>query len=264
MEAPETRLRRRFPMRWLLAVVVLLLAAAALYTWNSLRTTHAVSVNAAVEKFRSSRPTPSSSAAALPAGPAAGVYVYATKGSERISVGNLAHTYPDRTTVTVTPGGCGMSVRWDALADRFLRWQLCGSPEGWRIQGYTDVHKFLYVRDTHTYTCPGDPLVRPAGVRSWTLTCDTTSGKVAATASVVGREQRQVAGTTVATTHVHVVTKATGSSLNDGVIDAWLADTTGLPVEVRVSNHGSSKNFGQVVTYDESARFDLTSLTPTR
>ena len=53
--------------------------------------------------------------------PAAGVYIYDTKGSEHVSaLGGASHTYPSQTTVTVTKTPCGAELRWDALKERWL------------------------------------------------------------------------------------------------------------------------------------------------
>lgn len=58
--------------------------------------------------------------------PAPGVYVYATEGREHVTaLGGTEHVYPAETTLTVTPAGCGVHVRWDLLAERYEEWNLC-------------------------------------------------------------------------------------------------------------------------------------------
>lgn len=244
----------------MLAAVAVLVAVGGFVVWNALRPPKPVSVSQVVDKFRH-RPQPTATTAHHTAGPDIGVYVYATKGTERISVGDIVHTYPARTTLTVTDEGCGIRLRWDALSGRWSQWQVCSTPLGWRLDHYTDVHKFLYMSDVHDYTCTS--VIPVSTGADWTVVCRYGSGQLTSTVHTVGVEQRQLDGTTVRTTHLRITQHGTGSSLSDGVIDAWVLGS-GLPVRVATNNHGSQVVLGQHVTYRESATFDLTSATPRR
>lgn len=65
-------------------------------------------------------------AAPPPSLPAPGVYLYATEGREHVTaLGGTEHVYPAETTLTVTPDGCGVHLRWDLLAERYEEWNLC-------------------------------------------------------------------------------------------------------------------------------------------
>ncbi len=262
---PRAGRRWRRPALYASVGVVLLAVVAGWFVWTSLRQTHTVSVGTSVSRYRSATASPAATAPADLPRPATGVYVYATSGSERISIGGLSHRYPARTTLTVTNDPCGLRVRWDALAERWSEWLLCATEQGWRLHTATDMHKFLYREDRQDYLCD-DTLALPARLlTSWTTTCHTESGQqLTVTATKVGAQVRQVGGQPVATTRLHAVTHASGASVNDGTVEMWLADSTGLPVRAEVRNHGTQQVLGQKVTYDETATFDLTSLTPSR
>jgi hypothetical protein len=245
-------------------VAIPVVAVASFLVWNGMRQVHGVSVDTAVSKFRSTTPSASSAATTPLAKPPTGVYVYDTKGSERISIGKLSHTYPARTTLTMTDGGCGMRVRWAALTERWSEWELCPTPQGWRIRTAIDVHKFLYRQDRQDYVCD-DPVVLPHPVTpTWTASCRSKTGELRLTVTKVGTETRTVGGKPVSTIRLHVVDHGTGASTNDGTVEMWLLEPTGLPVRAEVRNHGSQDIVGQLVTYDETATFDLTSTTPRR
>lgn len=236
-------------------VLAVIVAAGGAYLWHDLRQPHRVSVTSVVDRFRGQTATPTATAQLL--GPAAGVYLYATDGSEQISVGGIVHHYPPRTTLTVSPSACGLNFRWDALAERWLQWRLCGGGAAWRLEGITDLHKFLYVADKQQLTCDAGALLRDGG----SFVCRSSTTQVSWQFAVVGRETRTVGGKPMPTTHVRGTSRTTGASLNSETVEAWLL-SNGLPARVEVRNHGSSHVLGQNVTYDEKATFDLTSATP--
>ena len=240
--------------RWWIAGAVLgvVLAGAAVAWWVATRPPRPVSVNDAVNKFRTTQPTAPATArpAVLPPHPPVGVYVYATKGSERVSAG-IVHHYPKQTTVTITVTGCGLQVRWDALAGRRSVAQVCVHDNGWQLVSYTDVHKFLYMEDVHSYVCDA-PVTGPGGT---TTTCRGSGTVVTSTL-----QRLAPAG---GLRHVRVVQHGTGKSKSDGTIEAWLLPN-GLPQRLDITDHGSQVVLGSTVTYDEKASFTLTSQTPRR
>lgn len=234
--APEPSSRPRWWVRLLVVLVVVVAAGGAVVWWLAKPPTP-VSVTDALARFRTAQPA----AAVHLGGPASGVYVYATDGWEHISSANLTHHYPARTTVTVVDTACGLQIRWDALAGRSVRWDLCRTPNGWQLQHYVDAHKFLYVQDIHEYTCSGYPAV----------VCTTATGVLTNTVEQAGAR------------HVRITQHATGRSVSDGVIDAWLLPS-GLPERVVITDHGSQNTLGARIDYTESATFTLTSPTPLR
>ena len=251
---PSTVAPQRRKRRWWIAgaVVVVLLAGVAVAWWVLTRPPRPVSVNDAVNKFRTTQPTAPATArpAVLPAHPPVGVYVYATKGSERVSAG-IVHHYPKQTTVTISVSGCGLQVRWDALAGRRSVAQLCVRDNGWQLVTYTDVHKFLYMEDVHSYACDS-PTPVAGGLAS------TCRGSDTVLTSTVQRLE-----TTGGLRHVRVVQHGTGKSTSNGTIDAWLLPN-GLPQRLDITDHGAQVVLGSTVTYDEKASFTLTSQTPRR
>lgn len=222
---------------WLLVTLAVLSMVAGIVVWRMTRPPKPVSVSDVVHKFRSAQPSGSADGD----GPARGVYVYATTGGERVSVGNLSHHYPARTTLSVTDTTCGLRIRWDALAGRWAQWDFCRTATGWRLQRYVDAHKFLTRQDIHDYTCSGYPVV----------VCRTDTGVLTSRVE------------TVSVGHVRITQKATGKSVSDGVIEVWTM-ATGLPQRVVVDNHGAQTVYGIRVNYSESATFTLTSTTPRR
>jgi hypothetical protein len=247
----------RHPVWWrLVAAVVVLAVAAGGYLWWDARQTRAISVDRAVDAFRGGQPTASAPPADVASGPAPGVYVYATSGSEGVSAG-VTHTYPAETTLTVVPAGCGLQLRWDALDERWMQWQLCSSAEGWRLQSIVDLHKFLHVADRQELACEADALLRAPG----SFTCSDEDTEQAWEVTPVGTETQQVGTETVEAQHVRATSRNTGPSRNEGTVDLWLHPETGLPVRVVVRNRGASEVLGATVTYEEDATFELTSLT---
>ena len=252
-------MRRHWP--YAVLIVLVLLAGVGAVTWQHLFGVHAVSVSKALDRYRTQHPAPPAS---VIAGPAPGVYVLATNGSERLSVGGLSHTYPKRTTLTITPSGSCATVRWDALAERWMQWQLCSSAHGWSLLSYTDLHKFLYREDRHDYRCPADAVVYPVGAQPSAFVCPTSNGKMAMTITDQGTESVTVAGVPQPATHLHVVLTATGASSNNGVADIWVRSSDALPLRATVTNHGHQFVLGSDIRYDEHASYLLTSTTPLR
>ena len=251
--------------RWLLpgliAAGTVVVAAVGVTYVVAARAPAPVSVPNVIEHFRAATPSPTAHSSALPPAPAAGVYLYATAGSERVSAGGVQHTYPKTTTLSVTHGGCGLDVRWDALAGRWQEWHLCPVDGGWQLKTFVDSHKFLYLQDIHRYVCTGGAWSLSA---TTTVTCDTGTTRATSVTSQVGTEDLLVGGTRVRTTHLHVEQRSTGASTSSGSIELWLSVSNGLPVRATSSVNGAQRVLGQTVTYREQVTFSLDSLTPKR
>src|SRR6516162_346821 len=169
-----TRARRRW---WWLAgaVLVVLVAAVVIARFVVYRdTTTALAPNTALNRYRASTtPVPESTtsvttsaaptAAAAIQLPAPGVYHYATTGQEHIdALGGTSHTYPATTTITITPAGCGVQTRWDALQERWMSRQLCLGTGGIVTGAYTDFHRFYGQDDRADWTCQPPYVIFPS------------------------------------------------------------------------------------------------------
>ena len=115
--------RRALP--WLLAIGAIAVAGTGVSFVITSGPPSPVSVPDVLNRFRAGTPAPTTSPGQLPPAPAQGVYLYRTVGGERVSAGDVRHTYPKVTTLTVTYAGCGLDVRWDALSGRSQVWHLC-------------------------------------------------------------------------------------------------------------------------------------------
>lgn len=241
--------------------ILLLVVLGGGLAWWQLSKVTPVSVSSAVNRYRGDQGGRASTQ--LP-GPKPGVYVFQTTGSESLSAG-LTHHYPARTTLTVTDTGCGMQLRWDALDVRWMQWQLCSSPQGWRLASYTDFHQFLNVANRLDYTCGPDAIVlpRPLPTRPWQVTCTVPQQRMVITVAPLGRDTIRVAGVPHAAARLHVTLHGTGSSSADDTQDVWLSHD-GLPLQAIVRSNGSQSVAGATIHYKERAAYHLASTIPLR
>jgi hypothetical protein len=199
--------------------------------------------------------------------PPPGVYRYRTAGEESIDVlGGAHHAYPPETTITITPQGCGVHLRWDVLKERRDEWRLCVTPAGivepWALQ----YHEFFKQPDPEALVCPADTLLLPAAPRpgaAWNVMCTLAGDDEPQRFAVIGREALTVGSTQVTTIHVRQSVESGGNLFEHTINDWWLAPD-GLPVRgVETKTSRSSSPIGPV-TYREQYRLDLESLLPLR
>src|SRR5262249_48942 len=141
-----------------------------------------------------------------------GVYVYATRGAESIdALGGARHTYPSTTGVTAIGGGCGTTLRWDALHGRATTWTLCRTVGGLALPEPGEGHR-LFGRTDHTaYTCTGSALVGAVGP----FRCRSQDGVEVGTVRLVER-----AG---GVRHVRTVGRISGGDRGTETVDWWFA-----------------------------------------
>jgi hypothetical protein len=225
-------------------------------------TAEPVSLKQVIEEFRSA----GSSTAAAPRS-FEGVYLYDTIGLEEIdALLGARHEYPPQTTITVTAGGCGILLRWDALEERTTTWEFCpGGDEGWTIAGYREVHAFFGNTVRTDYRCePGSlwwPLDDARGV-TWTRRCATGETTETAEGRVVGREPVGPGGLTGI--HLSLETTLEGSTRGTGTFDVWLEESTGFPLRIAFTNDNRTGSAIGDVHYTERVELRLTSLEPRR
>jgi hypothetical protein len=257
----------------LAVVAVVLLALAAYVAWQlaTRESTAPVTIRQALARFRAA----GSAAAKLPPAlrghaPTPGVYVYATRGGERTKapLGTRRHTYAARTTITVTASGCGLRMRWDALATRYDALQACPGPAGgWRLGSTSERHEFFGHDDRRTYRCAAASTYLPALLApgaQWTTRCAIAGTTTEDADLVLGHRTLTVAGRRVATLLVRTRTRVSGDTVGTGVTLTWLAPRSGLVVRRLVANASTTDTFVGDVEYMEHYTLALTSLRPLR
>ena len=197
-----------------------------------------------------------------------GVYLYATRGSESVSVlGGAAHAYPVRSTITVTGAPCGMSLRWDVLTTRSVTWRVC--PDGdarapQRLEGWSERHQFFGQDDATDWRC-GDAawLVAGAGPGSRrAYRCDSADTTQAGSLVVVGRPILDVGGTPVGTVHLRITQDGAGEARGRIVDERWLERGSGLPVRLRYRQRSVNDSPIGDVVFEEAYDLSLLSLEP--
>lgn len=261
----------RLPRRRLLWLGVLLggVALAAAASWYAfIRDTAApVSVSEAVVSFRT-QTAGAETAAGVVDQPAPGVYVYETKGFERVDAFlGSRHDYPPETTMTVSRGDCGLVLRWDALAARSTVWYLCPAADRWLLRESDEVHRF-FGRTEHTdYRCEPGAVWWPVGAApgaSWTRRCTSDQSTKVSAGTIVGRETVRVAGEEVDAVHLHLDVTLRGNTRGTGTFDVWLAAATGLVLRLESTDDDHSQTVIGDVHYEERVTLSLTSLEPRR
>ena len=241
-------------------------------------TARMVDADEAVERFRAqttvaptTAPAASSTTAAveLATTPAPGVYRYATTGIETIdSLGGTEHAYPAETTLTVTPDGCGVLLRWDLLKERYEEFRLCVTAEGIELQPTAAAyHEFFGVGQRQEIVCDREVLVVPADGAPRDvvpLACTIDEQLWLPEWEVVGPEVLTVDGSAIDTTHVRMRIADEDQYWERTVVDWWL-DEHGLPVRMTTTKESKSPSdlVGDVI-YTEQYTAELVSLDPLR
>lgn len=201
--------------------------------------------------------------------PEPGVYRYRTTGEESVDIlGGATHHYPDETTITVLPDGCGVHLRWDALQERREEWRLCATEDGIELQPHGfKYQEFFSQANPEDIVCDGVALIVPVdrGARPVTeLDCMLGDDPWFPVWEVLGWEERQVGQTTVDVVHVRMtVDDPEAEYWEVTTIDWWLA-SNGLPVAAEATKRSRSPSPIGGVVYEEEFTLDLVSLTPLR
>jgi hypothetical protein len=285
---PAKRRRRRW---WLAtAILVVVVAGGALVAFAFLReSTTPVDVDEAVSDFRreeSSIPAADTTVAVDSTAvgttqaptttaprpgselPAAGVYTYATSGSESIdALGGRGHRYPGVSTITVTHEGCGMLQRWRPLRERWDATTLCPSRRGMELRVDRNHHEFFGIGDTRNFVCEPGSLYFPARTtpgRTWTARCSNGEIDVVRTGTILGPSEVDVGGTPVAVLEFEVHDDITGASNGSTDRNIRVVPATGLIVELELSLDVQNDSPIGDVHYEEHYELRLTSLQPRR
>jgi hypothetical protein len=198
--------------------------------------------------------------------PSPGVYVYDTEGYETVEAATSGrHDYPDQTTIVVRHAGCGWTVRWQPLQERWDETNLCAEPSATSAVDFRTYHEFFKKSQEQYFTCPPGSHVsrfgQPQGA-TWSWGCSSGGNGFEATSTYVGMEPVTVGGTTVQAARFRFDAVMTGANRGKQTQERWVDPATGL--ELRMTNDidaEADSPFG-TVKYREVYRLDLTSLRP--
>jgi hypothetical protein len=211
--------------------------------------------------------TSSTVAAPVPALPAAGVYAYAyaTTGYHAVDVLTGARRdYPAVTTITVTPSGCGVRLRWDVAAERWDAWDWCLEGAGIRLIGWTGYHEFFDVGGQSDYLCTGDP--RPLDAESgttWSMVCRVGERDTSTyTGTVTERTSVVVGETVVPALHVRYEVEVVGVSTGTQTVEGWYRTTDGLPLREVLTTSTEQQTVIGTTSLEERSTIELVSVTP--
>lgn len=260
---------RRGPGRKLLLIVPATAAAVALAWVGYLAAfgddAEPSTIGEAVDRFRA---TPGTSKPPPDGLPRPGVYVYATQGSESIdALGGVKHDYPLRSTITVTRGGCGLTLRWDVLKGRSTTWTVCRSGRVLMLSRSVEIHTFFGREERTVYSCAAGSLYRPARDAegfAWKMSCATGETTEEGRARVIGKEAVAAGGKRIPTVHVRVDGELTGKSRGTSTRDWWLSVIDALPVRLGMTSATTTGSAIGDVKYEEQAILRLQTLSPRR
>ncbi len=243
-------------------------SGAAPSTAGAVSATSAATTTAAERWLTTSTPA-ASTTLTPPAAPilvAPGVYVYRTTGFEHIdALSGVTHDYPAETAITVTTDGCGVLLRWDALAERREEWRLCSTPAGIELQPQAlQYHEFFGQQTPEDVACDTSVLLVPvSGEPSEAVaqTCTLDTDPWLPTWEVLEAGSRTVDGVTIDVRHVRMMIDDHDHFFEHYVAD-WQLAPSGLPVELTVAKSSRSSSAVGDVVYDEEVSLELTSLDP--
>ncbi len=162
------------------------------------------------------------------------MYVYATSGFEKTdALTGVTHRYPRRSTITVEPAECGMSLTWRVLDGRSTAWTYCVTDDGWMLRSQDERHTFFGRTERTTYVCDDTPIrPRVVSTASWPVTCSTETSQERGSARVVSRDLVRVGGERVAVEHIRKTTTISGDIRGTARHDLWFDSRSGIPVKV--------------------------------
>jgi hypothetical protein len=262
--------------RWLViglaVVVVVALGALALAVLRG-RPPEEVSVDEAVEQYRTTAPP--TTAAARADRPTPGVYTATGSGREKLSFQTSEQPIGPTLPVTVTLEGSDcFLLRVDFNANHWQSWTYCDRDGELVDLGGQVFQRFDLVVVTpeslSTSVCdPPAVVVRPGMVEgdTWDQSCVITSSETGESTTTgphlyVGPEVLTIGGAPVDTHHVRDQRTYGGNQEGSGTTDLWIDIRTGLPVRMMWSLRIDSPSPIGSVTYTEEGTWTLDSLVP--
>lgn len=270
----ESRSAPKWRSRWLIAIVVIVVAGAIVWTSGGAKE---ASIDDAIAAFEE----------AVEAGgaggtiddvlrPEQGVYVYAGTGHETLSLPGTGRAWGPRIPgiVTHAPDGCWtFQLEYNTAHSQSVDY----CPRERRLEEHSSEtsHAFnLGVTTLHeriVFACdpPGETIRVDADAgASWKQSCVGTSaerGTVVTSSGVnvfVGLATVEVAGKDVAAYHYRTRRTLSGDQTGTELVDIWFRVPDGLPLRATHDIEAISPSPVGSVTYTEAGSFTLTSLRP--
>lgn len=241
-----------------------LLAAVAVFLVFFRNQATPVDLAEALRRYRSQHRSGGPVNSALPA---PGVYVYATVGSESLSLPGGSRSYPGHTSMIVTPAACGVRVRWIPLTEHIEDNQDCIDHAGGLLLVSTETtEQFFGITTREAVSCsPQAYLVPPTAHpgQAWSFTCSEPQIDWRGSGVVVGLETRRIGATTVPVWHTHVTLNISGRNGGTNPADYWFALDRSLLVAWRGSVDVAQGNSPiGAVHYHEDFDLHLLRLSP--
>jgi len=197
--------------------------------------------------------------------PSAGVYLYATEGREHVTaLGGTEHIYPAETTITVTPNGCGVHLRWDLLAERYEEWNLCVDDGAITLQPTgVQFHQFFGQSQTDVSECRATVPLNPPPAEGTAIgrNCRLASERWNPVWTAGPAGTATVGGVEVTTTTFDVAITLDGDYPEHST-QHWELGPDGLPVAITWNMESANPSPVGSVTYTETITATLTSLDP--
>ena len=213
-------------------------------------------------------PHPSATTAAGPRDPEFGVYVYATTGYEETdALSGQRHDYPSRTTMTISPHGCGSIWRWQPLDERWEESEGCRRASGVVLNRVSIYHEFFRQGIREDFHCGDDALVWPAVPHAgdrWGFRWDSSGTRIDMVVSVIGFETRTVGPDRIRAVHIRYDATLSGENEGRQLQDRWLDASSGLALRIVSSIDARATTPVGKAAYSERYTIDLISTTPQR
>jgi hypothetical protein len=197
-----------------------------------------------------------------PTRPAAGVYRYATDGSEELDTRGSHRRFPQQTVQTVHHTDDGFRQVWEPIEERRDEHTLSTATDPPLLVTTATSRSFFGQQRDQRFTCtPAD-----TGARGWKVSCTDDDGttRMTVTTRVEGTERRSVRGTDVEVVRLGVVAELSGATEGRRTSTTWTRAGDGLLVAAEVEGEVETEGPFGPVRYRESYTLDLLDLEPAR
>lgn len=269
----DPRARRARVLATLGAIAVL--GAAVVVAWRLMLrdSSEPVAIGAAVSEYRSQADNIGPGLARDSRIPDPGVYVFRTKGSERLMdapIGDAEHTYPAKSAIVVEGNECGFVERWLPLDARARETVLCETPRGLAISEVLETREFFGVDNVREIDCPPGAIIAPRAHRAepaWTWRCSASGSASFSETSdslLLSRERVRVGRHMVSALHVRDRLERTGEVDGVAIRDSWRRVGDGLLVRQKYREQSLVSTHVGDLRMRDGYELRLVSLNPRR